>query len=115
MEERRKHDRVYNITIDAKIYLGSGDNEGIICKIRDLSPVSMFFEYPEDIKVNKVVQVTLDPSSINIDFSTRISAIVIRTEKLTQGYNVAVMFTNVSKEDCRLLKKIVAHYEAIKE
>lgn len=113
MIEQRKYERVYNLQISARIFLRPDDNEGITCKIKDMSAGGVFFEHIEDIKVNKVIKISFDCNPIDLDFPSKLSAIVVRTEEHSRGHNIAVMFTKVPKKECKLLKKIITFHQSL--
>lgn len=109
MDERREFNRVWPVA--ARVIVdGRGDAaSGRSHEVRNISQGGVLFTFPTALKVNEIVQLSFDCTAMGMAHRPSLRAMVVRCVETRDGYDVACMFINPSKEELQQVKIIMEY------
>ena len=105
--EKRKHRRFENIPAKAIIRAGKSDERRTVCDITNLSLGGALVRSSDEYKVNQVIFVSFECEADGDKCSGQLRALVVRAEPAVEGFSIAFMFINPSKDDEGLMQGII--------
>ena len=107
MDEKRKYIRIPGDRINVRIKKYTGDTDFHFQKINNISAGGLLLHHKDEPKMNDYLLLNIDTSVDSDKKQIKCMAKVERVDKRENGFDIALKFEWVSKEDIDYLNSII--------